>query len=121
MVSPLQRWQCLKRISQKLYTSLKRPGDFLARYGGEEFVVVLPKTDFKGAELVANQLRQDILALKIPHQLSQTAKYVTISIGVVTTLPNQGKHSPIDLIEGADKMLYVSKKNGRNCVNCLSI
>ncbi|MCI0528688.1 MAG: diguanylate cyclase, partial [Nitrospira sp.] len=107
--------KCLKQVASVLNSTLHRPGDLVARYGGEEFVVVLPKTDAKGAVSVAETMRTRVEALGIAHTHSKASPHVTISLGVATTIP---KHdvSPLDLIATADEALYQSKQEGRNRV-----
>jgi len=105
--------ECLKRVAQQLYTMPHRPADFIARYGGEEFVSVLPKTDIEGALTVAEKMRLEIETLKIPHAYSSVSDILTISLGLSTIFPLKDL-SPKILINGADKCLYESKKNGRN-------
>jgi len=104
---------CLRKVAAKLKEVLLRPADFVARYGGEEFVVLLPETDIKGAEVIAEKLRTGIESLNIPHEKSTVSDIVTISLGIATTIPEKGL-SHNELIETADKYLYESKKNGRN-------
>lgn len=107
--------ECLKQVARQLSDTLKRPGDFAARYGGEEFAVVLPNTDIKGAVFIAETLRSMIEALKITHAASDTAKWVTVSLGVGSLIPN--RHSkPEQLIALADQALYNAKREGRNRV-----
>ncbi len=107
--------ECLKQVARQLSDTLKRPGDFAARYGGEEFAVVLPNTDIKGAVFIAETLRSTIEALKITHAASDTAKWVTVSLGVGSLIPN--RHSkPEQLIALADQALYDAKRKGRNRV-----
>jgi len=106
--------ECLKRVANGLKSALPRSGDFLARYGGEEFVVVLPDTDLKGAEKVAERLLKKIESLNMPHERSLVSDRVTISVGVSSALARHGMHSPDDLIQSADRMLYKSKGDGRN-------
>jgi diguanylate cyclase (GGDEF)-like protein len=50
----------------------------------------------------------------LPHATSNH-EYVTVSIGVACTKPNDGQH-PGDLIEAADAALYSAKHRGRNTV-----
>lgn len=107
---------CLKTIASTLKKTLKRPGDFPARYGGEEFAVVLPNTDEVGAAIIAEALRASIERAGIVHVNSLCADYVTVSLGVVTRLPEQDE-TPDDLILAADRALYRSKHEGRNRVS----
>lgn len=108
--------QCLKSFANALSRTLSRPSDFAARYGGEEFAVVLPNTDAAGALHVAEQLKQSVANLGIPHLGSQIGPFLTCSLGVSTIYPHEGSASAADLIEQADKALYRAKQNGRNRV-----
>lgn len=105
---------CLKLVAQTLKRAVKRPGDLVARYGGEEFAILLPITDKIGTIYVAEMLRLAILQLKILNSASETYSYVTISLGITTTIP-QDNLSPQELLEVADQSLYEAKKTGRNC------
>ena len=106
---------CLKKIADIFSKHVKRSGDLAARYGGEEFVILLIDTDPSNAAHFAEQLRQEAEALQIPHENSDTAKVVTISLGVAARIPISGE-SPNYLIQAADQALYDSKRNGRNQV-----
>ena len=85
-----------------------RDTDLVCRYGGEEFCILMPDTDINAAEQAAERLRQAIANLKLP-QLT-----VTASFGVSSRSLLAG--NPQELLDQADKCLYVAKKNGRNCV-----
>ena len=105
---------CLRMIAQALQDMLPRSGDLVARYGGEEFAIILPQTDHKGAVYLAAQLIKGIRKLQMFPDHSQSAVHVTISIGVATVIPGRNNVTPLQLIEGADAMLYLAKQNGRN-------
>jgi diguanylate cyclase (GGDEF)-like protein len=104
---------CLKVIAAVLSQCVMREGDFVARYGGEEFVAVLPNTDKNGAHVIAVKMLEKARDLNIPHETSDIAGYVTISIGGTTSIINHLQNGS-DYIKLADKALYESKKNGRN-------
>jgi diguanylate cyclase (GGDEF)-like protein len=110
---------CLRKISEVLKTTIRRPGDMVARYGGEEFVVVLSETRDKGAVFVAERIRSEVEKLKIIHEKSTVSRFVTVSLGVSTIIP-QEKFNPQELIEQADEALYKSKKTGRNRITFFS-
>jgi diguanylate cyclase (GGDEF)-like protein len=97
----------------KIRLSVKRPADLVARYGGEEFAVILPNTDAKGAIHVAETIRQGVETLKIPHGGSESSKYVTLSLGVSSLIPNPLVNLEA-LINQADQALYRAKAGGRN-------
>ena len=106
---------CLRRVAQSLATAARRPGDLVARIGGEEFAFILPGTSRADALAIAERVREEILALQIPHPRSSVSRYVTLSLGVAELTPDLGQ-SPQDLIRAADAALYRAKKQGRNRV-----
>ena len=104
---------CLKEVVDVLSQNLPRAEDFVARYGGEEFTVVLPNTDEKGAQLVAEKLLRKMRERNLPHKKSATADIVTISIGGTTGVVKYSQNGS-DYFRKADMALYKSKHNGRN-------
>jgi diguanylate cyclase (GGDEF)-like protein len=106
---------CLSAVARVLESCLRRPGDLLARYGGEEFVGLLPETDHQGAMHIAERCRSELNNCRIPHDYSEIAPYLTLSIGVATCHPKQGMDNQT-LIEKADICLYDAKQYGRNRV-----
>jgi diguanylate cyclase (GGDEF)-like protein len=109
---------CLIGVAAVMQLHMQRPADLLARYGGEEFAVILPGTDAEGAGHMAEVLGQAVRDLRIDHSESDAAPYVTVSIGVVTTIPSpeEGDGGMDMLLEQADQALYQAKKVGRNRV-----
>jgi len=104
---------CLKAVAKELSKSAKRTLDLSARYGGEEFVIILPETHKDGAEIIAEEIRKNIINLDIPHESSPISKNVTLSLGVTTMVPNN-QHTISEFINDADKALYEAKSLGRN-------
>ncbi|MEM9449480.1 MAG: CHASE2 domain-containing protein, partial [Cyanobacteria bacterium P01_E01_bin.6] len=107
--------ECLIKVANALRQAT-RPSDFVARYGGEEFAVILSNTDCNLAQQIAERMRKQILALKIPHKMSDVSDFVTLSCGVAS-VPYSTIKTVKELIEAADKALYESKVNGRNRVS----
>lgn len=106
---------CLRLVARTLSRAVKRPGDLVARYGGEEFVVVLPNTDLKGAETVAEDIRFLVRSRRIDHKQSKVDKIITLSLGVAVCIPN-ADNSYNELLKRADDALYKAKNNGRDQV-----
>jgi diguanylate cyclase (GGDEF)-like protein len=104
----------LKAVARALAGAVQRHVDKVARYGGEEFVVVLPDTDQKGAELMAQRICEEVRQLNISHVASPGEKQLTVSVGASTTIPH-AKADPLQSVELADIKLYEAKAEGRNC------
>ncbi|MEH2024751.1 PAS domain S-box protein [Nostoc sp.] len=111
---------CLRQLASALKNIVKRPADLVARYGGEEFAVILPNTEIQGASYVAQTIRQIVRDLAIPHTQSRVCDRVTVSLGVVSIVPNC-EISPPDLINAADKALYLAKQQGRDRVHAVCV
>ncbi len=106
--------ECLKQIAAVLKGRITRPSDLAARYGGEEFSVVLAHCNIDGANVIAEQIRQEIESLQIKHADSQVG-VVTVSIGAAAITPSS-QSSADELIRCADQALYKAKETGRNRV-----
>ena len=82
--------------------------DVVCRYGGEEFSILMRDTTMDAAEIRAEKIRMAIEAMRVADLK------VTTSLGVSSTATNAG--SPQDLLDQADKCLYIAKRSGRNKV-----
>lgn len=104
---------CLIAFANTLKAVIKRPGDLLSRYGGEEFVVLLPNTNVTGAKSVLEQFRaeiEDLLVETHGHRIQ-----FTVSAGVTSRIVTDEKNTE-NMLVLADKLLYLAKDSGRNCV-----
>jgi diguanylate cyclase (GGDEF)-like protein/PAS domain S-box-containing protein len=106
---------CLRAVAGVIAGCTNRTMDLAARYGGEEFVCILPETDLNGAIAIAENIRQSIQALAIPHKGSKVAEVVTASLGV-TTVRFLAHQSVDDILSQVDTLLYQAKSSGRNRV-----
>jgi diguanylate cyclase (GGDEF)-like protein/PAS domain S-box-containing protein len=107
---------CLKAVSQCLSQVFRRPADLIARYGGEEFLVVLPEVDVDAAHNMANNYRDTLAAMALPHKASEFGR-VTVSLGIASYAPGQTDRSAADLVGRADEALYAAKSGGRDQVS----
>jgi len=109
--------ECLKQIANVLQKSIGRANDLVARFGGEEFAVILPSTDLKGGQIIAERLRREVQNLNLTSPKVSIARHITISLGLVSTSNNGEKNITSEaLIAQADKALYEAKKQGKNRV-----
>lgn len=88
--------------------------DIAIRYGGEEFALILPDTDVDGAKNVTENIRRDLETSnwRVTTTHDPIGK-VTASFGVAGLEANE---SVQELIQKADRRLYMAKKGGRNRV-----
>lgn len=97
----------------KIIKSSIRDQDMASRYGGEEFTVMLPNTLKEDAMLVAERIRANIENALFKYE--EKEMHVTISGGVsVYDAEENPVTSAKEIVEQADKALYVSKTSGRN-------
>ena len=92
-----------------------REGDVVARWGGEEFAIILPHANAQGTAIFAERLREKIS--KTPLYVNGKSIRMTISAGV-TEWTHDGDCLE-NMLDRADKGLYLAKAEGRNCVHLL--
>jgi len=96
----------------KILKDKARDTDIVARYGGEEFAIVMPETDQKGAQAIAERIREAVSGETFQTEMGPLK--VTLSLGIATFADDaKDKHG---LVELADQCLYFAKRNGRNQV-----
>jgi diguanylate cyclase (GGDEF)-like protein len=102
--------QALKEIARTMKAQA-REVDLVCKYGGDEFAILLPQTSMRGAEAVAQRILEAIARYKFD---GKTRGLLTCSAGVAT-FPEDGR-TVRALIASADKVLYQSKRTGKNRV-----
>jgi diguanylate cyclase (GGDEF)-like protein len=100
----------LSELCAVVRDSLRNP-DLFARVGGDEFAVVLPHTDYEGAECVAARIVERVAEMAIPAE-GNTIIRCSLSIGISTYVTTD--MTAADLIRFADERLYFAKKSGKN-------
>lgn len=106
----------LRQLTRLVQAEL-RFTDVLARYGGDEFIVLLPETPARGAQEVAERIRDAIAA--VPLEADGRRIPCTVSIGVAT-YPADG--TTLDaLVQRADRAMYEAKQGGRNRVVAFAV
>jgi diguanylate cyclase (GGDEF)-like protein len=105
--------RCLQRIAAAV-SECVRTMDLVARYDGEAFAVVLPTVGAEVGQLIAQRIRDAVIALEEPHERSPFG-FVTVSVGVVAEVPSWDG-SPQALLEEAGHRRTEAKRRGRNLV-----
>ncbi|MBQ4122474.1 sensor domain-containing diguanylate cyclase [bacterium] len=103
----------LKEIANVIQKTIRHV-DIAARYGGEEFTVIMPETSILTSLVIAERLRQKISEIEVKVD-ENTIIRPTVSMGIAE-YPNAADNIK-DLIDCADKALYMSKQNGKNCIH----
>ena len=96
------------RMVADTFHQLIRETDIAGRYGGEEFLLLFPRTEYREALLVAERIRVNIANIAF----AEGPEGITISIGV----SQYRGESAEELLNLADKNLYIAKQKGRNQV-----
>jgi len=95
----------LKTIS-KLVAENIREYDTFARWGGEEFVILVPNSNTEQAVVLAEKIRKKIANFEFEEIGSISCSFGVAQMGDGFELDN--------LVENADKALYMAKRSGRN-------
>ncbi|NES69596.1 MAG: GGDEF domain-containing protein [Okeania sp. SIO2D1] len=104
---------CLRSLAQVMREAVTISEALVARYGGEEFAIILPSQEIETAVRVAVDVQFALKKRRIDHQGSHLSYYLTVSLGISSTIPQLEK-SPAQLINSADRALYEAKKQGRD-------
>ena len=85
-----------------------RNTDVFARWGGDEFVILLPNTDLRQAEKMAERMKTSIC-----NSFFEPAINITCSFGVATYEKDDTRQS---FLQKADNLLFQAKTRGKNRV-----
>jgi len=102
----------LREFAERLRRNI-RGVDLACRFGGEEFVVLMPDTDYRQAQGVAERVRTAVAERGFETRESRPLM-VTCSVGVA--LNEQSLDTPETILKRADIALYRAKREGRNRV-----
>jgi diguanylate cyclase (GGDEF)-like protein len=91
--------------------SSARETDVVSRFGGDEFALVLPDTGGEGAFAVGERIREKMAAHRFLAGDGLDI-HLTVSVGVAT-LPDVAASSE-ELVQAADKAMYLVKESGKN-------
>ncbi len=108
---------CLKMTANVLRSVGADRECHAARYGGEEFSILFPGCNLKEAIAEAEKIRLSIASLLIKTGYDEVIR-ITASVGVATVTSAKFETSA-QLLENADRALYLAKHSGRNIVKSL--
>ena len=102
----------LEEMGRRIRESLRRT-DIACRYGGEEFVILLPHTDYEGAQTVIQRLKDGLQGQAFQNNIDSCNLTVTMGI---SSLEEPEVKKETDLVRLADEALLEGKSRGGNCV-----
>ncbi len=105
----------LRQVGKTIAAAMRRTSDVVARFDDDEFVALGISMEPPSATLHAEQILGRVRALAVHHPRSPTGRYLTMSCGIVTTVP--GRSSDCEsILEAAAKALLKAKSDGGNRV-----
>ena len=112
----MQGDECLKKVATALSGSIHQENDLICRFGGEEFQILLCDILPSDAIKVGDRLRKSVSDMKIPAANRSASPFVTISVGIVSTvLTSMDDYHK--LVRAADDELYYAKSHGKNMIS----
>lgn len=92
-----------------IFTLELRSYDVISRWGGEEFIILLSESKLEASESICSRVSNMLRAHTFT--FNSTSITITASIGLTQIKPSDTVH---DLINRADKLMYLSKQSGKD-------
>ena len=97
--------RALKHFAEAL-NATTRAMNMAARFGGDEFFALLADSDRQGAEVFVHRVKK-----RFEKTMTEAGNpQLRVSAGIAEFKPDM--HSPTELVEAADRALYISKSEG---------
>ncbi len=107
--------ELISKVASAMKLCTRENEDMLFRYGGDEFMILFFDTDMSTIQLIIKRIREHTKSIWI----KGVNERVTLSFGIASTMPKEGMDLT-QLIQKADKALYLSKQKGRDCIHIYS-
>jgi diguanylate cyclase (GGDEF)-like protein len=92
--------------------STLRSTEIAARYGGDEFIILLPETQPQSGLIVANRMCQTIKSYAVNTDSGRIELTPSIGLACLTAKNTNRVRSLSELLNHADKALYMAKRAG---------
>jgi two-component system cell cycle response regulator len=103
----------IRRVAHVVSGCLRRSSDVTARIDGGSLIAFAPGLAIEQALRVGQLMAERVRELRIHHPRSAVLRYVSVSVGVCTAVPDAAD-SPSSLLEKSQQQLQIAKKSGRN-------
>jgi diguanylate cyclase (GGDEF)-like protein len=109
--------EIIKDVSVILGENVKLE-DIRVRYAGDEFTIIIADAEATDVISIAERLVAKIACHRFKEIHSGKEIHLTVSVGIAGCPQDTLNH--IELINLADKALYISKQKGKNCISTVS-
>ena len=103
----------LRQVGRTIASAMRRTSDVVARTGDDEFVALGVSMEQGSACAYAESIVARVRALAIHHPRSRTGRYLTVSVGVATSVPARDREATA-LVDAAQRALRSAKDAGGN-------
>jgi two-component system cell cycle response regulator len=103
----------IRRVAHIVSGCLRRSSDVAARIDGGSMIAFAPGLSQDQALSLAQMMTERVRDLRIHHPRSAVLRYVSVSVGVCSVVPD-AEDTPAGLLEKSQLKLQLAKKSGRN-------
>lgn len=103
--------QVLNMVTATFHQSL-RATDMIGRWGGEEFIAILYNIE---NEANLHHIAEKVRTLIEHSRLDLSDRSLTVTVSIGATLLQSGD-TPESFVDRGDRLMYQSKRKGRNCI-----
>ena len=94
------------KLFSSVVSSTIRQDDLFGRYGGDEFVIIFPGTTIETAKKIVDRISSSLKTCVLTLDGAEIEISMSVGLSELTD-----ENNPDELINKADKMMYVNKKN----------
>ena len=103
----------LAHVAKIFNDRLRRQNDLLARFADDDFLLILPHTDYQGAQVAVNNLLQALPQQQLSSNALGNSDNISINVGIASYSPHlicDDEPSAAWLLDEADQQLFAAKK-----------
>ena len=105
----------IRAIGSIIRSAVVKNTDIVARLDGGKFLVCMEGGHGSDDEKLAEKVKTLVDRKRIPHARTADNRFVTVSIGVATTVPSVD-NDYYELYDAAEKAMFAAKDAGRNAI-----
>lgn len=105
--------ECLRAIAHVIASFVEEQKGICVRYGGDEFVILVPEQNELSVRNLAENIREGVRKLEVPHEKSPLSPILTVSQGYYIGIIDDTRQIN-DSIAKADESLYRVKEKSRD-------